>query len=98
MTVQPERKVTEATDMTPAASSTGFMTIPPPMPQTVPMIQAAKVTRKQIRRIAFSSDYLRLAALDPKAAGRICPLKDRLRGNDRRSHGFRSFPHGGGCT
>ncbi len=45
MTVQPDRKVTVATDMTPVASSTGLMMMPPPMPQMVPRIQAPKVTR-----------------------------------------------------
>ena len=45
ITVTPDRKVMVDTDMTPAASSTGLMMMPPPMPQMVPSTHAAKVTR-----------------------------------------------------
>lgn len=62
MTVQPERKVTEATDMTPVASNTGLMIMPPPMPQTVPRTQAKKATRKQIKYTIILPLPLRKAA------------------------------------
>jgi hypothetical protein len=45
MTVQPDKNVIVATDITPVASNTGLMIIPPPMPQIVPSVQAKNVTR-----------------------------------------------------
>ena len=45
MTVQPDRKVMVDTAITPVASSTGLMIMPPPMPQIVPMMQENNVTR-----------------------------------------------------
>ena len=48
ITVQPDINVMAETDITPVASRTGFIIIPPPMPQIVPMLQAKKAVRKQI--------------------------------------------------
>lgn len=48
ITVQPDINVMVETDITPVASSTGFIIIPPPIPQIVPILQAKNVVRKQI--------------------------------------------------
>ena len=48
ITVQPETKVMAETDITPVASITGFIIIPPPIPLIVPIVQAKNVMRMQI--------------------------------------------------
>lgn len=62
-TVQPDRKLTELTGSSPAASTTGLMITPPPAPTIAPIIEAPKLIKnnKTVNRHS-SFQFFRYAA------------------------------------